>query len=76
MIICCKWHGCNVSYTSIVKRDTILINPTLHQPMGSCQDWDSAGREGNASMLGNFQNELLQFPRFSKPSLSGSVKAH
>lgn len=77
MTICYKWHGHNVTYTSVVKRDTTWMNLTWHKPMGSCRAWDSAGREGKASMPVNFkQDELLQFPRFSKTIMeSGWVKA-
>lgn len=63
-----KWHGYNVNPTSVVTWDTIwMITLTLHRPLGSCRDWDSAGREGKASMPVNFnQDESLQFPRLSK----------
>lgn len=45
--------------------------------MRICRGWDSAGREGKPSMPVNFnQDELLQFPRFSKTIMElGSVEA-
>lgn len=66
-----KWCGYNVNPTSIVIWDTILmIILTLHKPMGSCRDRDSAGWGGKASMPVNFnQDESLQFPRFSKTAM-------